>query len=149
MFPSNYFPAGYFTGQYWPPGSVTITPERVGGLPNRGFTSFLKRRHEVKGTYEIYKELRKAREKVEEIPEKPKLKAREIKKRHKALEAAEVEVRERLAFARQEIGEKPMPDEALAEFVGAIRFSEDLGDVPGEDMEQILLIIMIDEWTDD
>lgn len=96
-------------------------------------------RRKVYRTWDVYDILRIAREAVEE----PGIKPTELLLREQRLYEAERDVREQLAKQRD------VPQEALADFVSGLRFAKDLGDIETDDMEQILLILMIDEITDD
>jgi len=113
--------------------------ETAGGS---GYPAWVKvQNKEVFSEKEAYATLRKMRERVEQRG----ISARVLKKREKELNIAESEVVKRLGRRYAEIiGEKY---DNLTGFVDALRFSESLGEMSEEDMEQILLILLIDEVT--
>jgi len=104
------------------------------------------KRNKIYRTKEIYALLQAARKKVKEAKKEPTVSAMELAEYEQALLEAEIEVRDRLAFRYLDITKKPVEKDILSDFVSGVRFGEDIDSE--EDMEQILLILLIDEWTD-
>lgn len=104
-----------------------------------------RRKRRIYRTKDVYEALRIARLAVDEVVD---LDAEAIKLREIELKRAEKAVRERLQERYGDIQGYPAPREGLSEFVSALRFSDEL-EVSQQDMEQIILIILIDELTDE
>lgn len=117
------------------------TGGRSGGAKEHKSHKFRK----VRSTKDVYKALQQARETVETIDEKAPAEQHDLKELN--LIQAEIDVSELLAKKYTEMTQQIAPPEALDDFVSELRFDKDL-DVD-DDMEPILLILLIDELTDD
>ncbi|MDH3981286.1 MAG: hypothetical protein OES84_00120 [Kiritimatiellaceae bacterium] len=124
---------GQFTYRYLIPGEEIEEVEEA----QHGGDS---RRSRVYRTKDVYQALIEARMGITEAIDEG-ITGHELALRERALEQAEQEVRGRLAR------KSPATPREIRDFVKALRFEESISET--QDMEALLLILLIDEITDD
>lgn len=117
---------------------VTPTVEQHGGTSRS-----TKKKKKVYRTEEIYEILQRAREKEQE----PGISPEELARREAETQEAEAQLRQILGQRFKERSGLTAKSGALNEFVSGLNFDKNIGEVPAEDMEQILLILFIEEMT--